>query len=131
MLHNLSFFSYKTPVLQLGNNYLLQPKKFSSCTAKQVLIKDYESWKTVTINFLPMLSNSTTCIAIGRFQFYVDHNITNIKNVCSSCRLFILSKNLKCLYYSYPTLLIAFESCILVESNWIILVKKHNVLFFV
>ncbi len=99
------------------NTRTLRPKQSTICAAKQVLIKDYESRKTAAGFFPPTFSNHTTRIAIGRFQSHVDNVLANTKDVCANCGLFIVSGNLHCLHHDHPTLLAAFESRILVESD--------------
>lgn len=95
----------------------LRARQSSPCTAKQVLIEDYESRKTAAIRFPPTLSNHSTRLAIRQFQSHVDNVVASTKDVCASCGLFISSGNLKRLHHSHPILLSAFESHILVASD--------------
>lgn len=77
-----------------------------------------------------MFSNYITCIIIEWFLFYVDNIIRNIKDVYTNCRLFILSRNVKCLHYPYPILLTTFESFILIKLDLDNCDKKQYCFFF-
>ncbi len=99
------------------NTPSLRLKQSIICAAKQVLIKYYESRKTAASFFPLTLSNHTTQIAIGRFQSHIDNVLTNTKDVCAHCGLFIVSKNLQRLHYGHRILLATFESFIPLEST--------------
>lgn len=77
-----------------------------------------------------MFLNHNTPIAIRQFQSYVDNVLTNIKNICTSCRLFISSGNLKHLDFSHQILLTAFEARVFVESDLNDYGKKEYSFFF-
>lgn len=60
--------------------------------ARKVLVDDFQERNSAAAAFPPVLTDSSTRKAIGRFQTHINETSANLQKVCSSCGLFTASE---------------------------------------